>query len=103
MVGSAMGVTPTRIVAAATPMRENGTPGRRRAPRSIKAATPRATATAAGCGWRAKRVTASAATAHTLSPCAPETPRAAGTCCRAMTTAMPAVKPSITGVGRYRT
>ena len=38
--------------------------------------------------------------AQTLSPEASVTPSAAGTCCRAMTTAMPAVKPSMTETGR---
>ena len=95
-----IGASSARIVAAATPTRENGTAGRHRPPSSISAATPSATTIAAGRGCAANRATASAATAHTFSPCAPVTPSAAGTCCSAMTTAMPAVKPSITGVGR---
>ena len=41
----------------------------------------------------------------TMTTCSPETstPRADGTCCRAMMTAIPRVKPSITGSGMKRT
>ena len=41
--------------------------------------------------------------AQTCSRCPPSTPSAVGSCCRAMTTAIPAVNPSITGIGSSRT
>jgi hypothetical protein len=99
-VRSGRSATRAMTVAAATLTREKGTAGRHRAPRSMTAATPRAVRTGAGCGSPAKRRAASAATAHTFSWSPAGTPSAAGTCCSAITTAMPAVKPSITGTGR---
>ena len=89
-----------QTVASATPRRENGTRGRHRAPTSISPATPRAMAGEPGGDGAAKRWTASAALAQTFSPEGSLTPSAAGTCWRAMTTAMPAVKPSMTETGR---
>ena len=79
---------------------ENGQPGRTRAPISMIAATPSAIPIDPGDGSPTKRATASTAICQTLSPVAPDTPSAAGTCCSAMTTAIPAVKPSTTGIGR---
>jgi hypothetical protein len=43
--------------------------------------------------------TARPATVAEFSPSGRATPRAAGTCCRKMITAMPTVNPSITGQG----
>jgi hypothetical protein len=108
--GNPAGSAPSRIrcpgisadtpVAAATANNEYGAVGCQRAPTSMIAATVTATSSGNGCGLPANRRAASAAIAQTLSPCAPVTPRAAGTCCRAMTTAIPAVNPSTTGNGR---
>ncbi len=99
MVATSRWAKPAARVAAATAISENGMPGRTLAPTSITAATPRASASAAGCGWRAKSATARAATTTTFSASPFVTPRAAGTCWSPITPAMPRVKPSTTGAG----
>ena len=89
-------------VAAATATSDIGMPGRQREETSMAAATAAAMAGAAQAGLAAQAVIASAATATTFSPSA-GTPSAVGICCTAMITAMPRVKPSMTGSGTKRT
>jgi len=88
-------------VAAATAAREKGTVGFQRAPASISTAEPRARSRAAQCGVASNSSAALAATTATWSPRGVGTPSADGTCCSAITHAMPMVKPAITGAGTY--
>ena len=85
------------MVAAATAIRATGIAGRTRTSR-IMAATAKASRTGANWGAWTHAATARPATTTTCSPSA-GTPRAAGICCRPMMTAMPRVKPSMTGSG----
>jgi hypothetical protein len=55
--------------------------------------------TTAHCGWAAKELTARTAPRTALSTSGAGTPRALGTCCAAITTAIPTVNPSINGHG----
>ncbi len=87
-------------VARPTARSENGTPGLMRAPTSMIAATPSAIAIEPADGSPTKVTTASSATRHTWSSPEALTPSATGTCWSAMTTAIPAVNPSTTGIGR---
>ena len=77
-------------------------PGARARRASMIAATPSAIAIdRRPTGAPTNVATASAATApDVVARRTSVTPSAAGTCCRAITTAMPAVKPSTTGIGR---
>ena len=112
--GSSLGSAPIRATsnpATATTERRRAPrrPGRTArpagdaAPRASMRPPRRASATAGQLGMVTKPATAAAAVAQTCSCCPPSTPSAAGSCCRAMTTAIPAVNPSITGIGSSRT
>ncbi len=80
---------------------DTGRPGRSRAAVSIVPATTPVISREAHAGDATQAASASAAVARTVSPVGTETPNAAGSCCRAMITAMPTVKPSTTGSGTY--
>ena len=89
-------------VAPTTASRATGTAGRSREPSRISTATPALRARAARSGAENQSTTAATAETTTCS-CWPVVPSAAGTCCRAISAAMPSVNPSMTGSGMKRT
>ena len=89
----------TVAVAAMTPRSEAGSRGSQWGTRIITAATRTVTARAGSESGEARR-SASSAVTRTPPGSGTVTPSAVGTCCRKMMTAMPTVKPSMTGQGR---
>ena len=87
-------------VAMATNTNAAGKPRLRRAVAKIPAVTARVMTGACHDGAPSQAVIAPHANSRTISP-STSTPSAAGSCCKPMITAMPAVNPSTTGNGMY--
>ena len=102
IVATCRSATRVMTVAATTASRATGTAGRSREPSRISTATPALRARAARSGAENQSTTAETA-ATTTWPVEPVTPRAEGTCWRAIRAAMPRVNPSMTGKGMKRT
>ena len=85
-------------VAATTATRDPGSRGTIRDKRQDQRDDPAGDREGTQSGSAPQARTARVARTRTFSACT-SAPRAAGTCCKAMMTAMPTVKPSTTGTG----